>query len=51
MRYISLTHPTRSAIALMTIKAIALSEAKAITFLSLNQQDRRSPPKVTNHYQ
>ncbi|WP_214560494.1 hypothetical protein [Planktothrix agardhii] len=51
VRYISLTHPTRSAIALMTIKAIALSEAKAITFLSLNQQDRRSPPKVTNHYQ
>jgi hypothetical protein len=33
------------------MKAIALSEAKAITFLSLNQQDRRSLPKVTNHYQ
>ncbi|MGL4504024.1 MAG: hypothetical protein ACRC2M_19105 [Planktothrix sp.] len=38
MRYISLTHPTRSAIALMTIKAIARSKAKTITILKFNQQ-------------
>jgi hypothetical protein len=37
--FLSSTQPTRSAIALSAIKVIALSTAKMIAVLNLNQQD------------